>query len=124
MSSAAAIKRTPLFDNHVALGGKMVDFAGWEMPIQYQGIKAEHQAVREQAGLFDVSHMGEVRILGEDAQTFLNYACLNDASKLKIGRGQYSMLPNHQIEQKLSLIYKNLLLLIMSLYRMNLTIGH
>ena len=88
------IRRTPLFDAHVALGGKLVDFAGWEMPIQYAGIKAEHEAVRTTSGLFDVSHMGEVRVLGADAEAFLNFACLNDASKLKVGRAQYSMIAN------------------------------
>ncbi len=88
------IKRTPLFDTHVALGGKMVDFAGWEMPIQYQGIKAEHEAVRQHSGLFDVSHMGEIRVTGTGAEAFLNYACLNDATKLKIGRAHYSMIAN------------------------------
>ena len=74
MTTDALIKRTPLYDTHVALGGKMVDFAGWEMPIQYEGIKAEHQAVRTHSGLFDVSHMGEVRVVGNDAEAFLNYA--------------------------------------------------
>lgn len=89
-----AIKRTPLYDTHVALGGKLVDFAGWEMPIQYEGIKAEHEAVRTTSGLFDVSHMGEVRVTGSGAESFLNYACLNDATKIKIGRAQYSMIAN------------------------------
>ncbi len=73
----------------------MVDFAGWEMPIQYpSGINQEHLAVREGAGLFDVSHMGEVQVTGPGALTFLRFAALNDSAKLKPGRGQYSMLPN------------------------------
>lgn len=89
------MKRTSLFDLHLEHGARMVDFAGWEMPIQYRtGINGEHLAVRESAGLFDVSHMGEVRISGADAVTFLSYATLNDPSRLKPGGGQYSMLPN------------------------------
>ena len=72
----------------------MVDFAGWEMPIQYEGIASEHLAVRRGAGLFDVSHMGEVRVTGGGAADFLRFATLNDPAKLKPGRGQYSMLPN------------------------------
>ena len=72
----------------------MVEFAGWEMPVQYEGIGPEHLAVRERAGLFDVSHMGEVRVTGRDAADFLRYATLNDPAKLTPGRGQYSMLPN------------------------------
>ncbi|MEZ4605598.1 MAG: glycine cleavage system aminomethyltransferase GcvT [Deinococcales bacterium] len=90
------LKRTPLYESHIALGAKMVDFAGWEMPIQYQGIGAEHVAVRQQSGLFDVSHMGEISLKGPQAETFLNFVALNDASKLAIGRGHYSMLPNQQ----------------------------
>lgn len=73
----------------------MVDFAGWEMPIQYPtGINQEHLAVRQGAGLFDVSHMGQIRVLGATATEFLRFATLNDPAKLKPGAGQYSMLPN------------------------------
>ncbi len=73
----------------------MVDFAGFEMPIQYPGgINEEHLAVRSGAGLFDVSHMGEIRVSGAEALDFLSYATLNDPAKLKLGRGQYSMVPN------------------------------
>ena len=67
------LKRTPLHAFHVAHGGRIVDFAGWEMPVQYKGILAEHLAVRRAAGLFDVSHMGEVDVRGPDAARFLNY---------------------------------------------------
>ena len=75
----------------------MVNFAGWEMPLQYPtGINQEHLAVREGAGLFDVSHMGELRVAGVDARRFLSYATLNDPAKLSPGRAQYSMLPNNQ----------------------------
>lgn len=91
------MKRTTLYDVHVAQGARMVDFAGWEMPIQYPtGINQEHLAVREGAGLFDVSHMGELRVTGVDARRFLSYATLNDPAKLSAGRAQYSMLPNDQ----------------------------
>lgn len=75
----------------------MVDFAGWEMPLQYRGgISQEHLAVRESAGLFDVSHMGEIRVTGHGALAFLSFATLNDPARLKPGWGQYSMLPNDQ----------------------------
>ncbi len=89
------MKRTPLYDTHVALGARMVDFAGWSMPLHYGGgINQEHIAVRTGVGVFDVSHMGEVRVLGPEATPFLQYATLNDAGRLKLGRGQYSMLQN------------------------------
>ena len=87
--------KTPLYEAHVALGARLVDFAGWEMPLNYAGgIQQEHFAVRTEAGLFDVSHMGEVRVSGPDATVFLQFSTLNDPAKLKPGRGQYSMLPN------------------------------
>ena len=94
MLSEQDLKRTPLHASHKALGAKLVDFAGWHMPIQYQGIASEHMAVRTTSGLFDVSHMGEIRVKGQDAEDFLYYATLNDPKKLRVGRGQYSMLPN------------------------------
>jgi len=89
------MQRTPLYDRHEALGARIVDFAGWAMPIQYpSGINHEHLAVRQDVGVFDVSHMGELRVQGPDAVAFLQWSTLNDAGKLKPGRGQYSMLPN------------------------------
>ena len=89
------MKRTSLFDQHLAAGARMVAFAGWEMPIQYaSGIHQEHLAVRESAGLFDVSHMGEIEVTGPGALSFLRFATLNDPALLGPGRGQYSMLPN------------------------------
>lgn len=89
------MKRTPLHDEHVALGGRMVDFAGWAMPVQYPtGVQQEHLAVRHDAGLFDVSHMGQVRVRGRDAAAFLSWATLNDPTRLRVGQGQYSMLAN------------------------------
>src|SRR5688572_22530349 len=89
-----ALRRTPLHDEHVAAGGKMVPFAGYEMPIQYpSGITAEHNAVRSGAGLFDASHMGEFEIQGPQAIDLVQYISSNDASTLEIGQAQYSTLP-------------------------------
>ncbi len=90
------MKTTPLHQAHLAQGAKMVPFAGYEMPIQYTSITSEHLAVRGLAGMFDVSHMGEFWIRGPGALDFLQHATLNDVSKLKVGRAQYSMLPNDQ----------------------------
>jgi aminomethyltransferase len=84
------LKRTPLRDWHAAHGGRLVDFAGWEMPVQYRSILEEHKAVRRTAGLFDVSHMGEVDVQGPDAAKFLNHLVTNDVSKLFPGRVLYS----------------------------------
>ncbi|HSJ10998.1 MAG TPA: glycine cleavage system aminomethyltransferase GcvT [Longimicrobiales bacterium] len=88
---STVLKRTPLFEEHQKLGGKIVPFAGYEMPVQYPaGIIAEHNAVRRAAGLFDVSHMGELEIRGGDALGFIQYVTTNDASKLEVGQAQYS----------------------------------
>ena len=88
---------TPLYDRHLALGAKMIDFASWKMPLNYPtGISQEHVAVRTNVGLFDVSHMGEISILGKDALAFLQFATLNEPARLTDGRGQYSMLPNQR----------------------------
>jgi aminomethyltransferase len=84
------LKRTPLYAFHVAHGGRMVDFAGWEMPVQYRSILEEHKAVRRTAGLFDVCHMGEVDVRGPEALKFLNQLVTNDVSKLFPGRVLYS----------------------------------
>lgn len=84
------LKRTPLRDFHAAHGGRLVDFAGWEMPVQYRSILEEHKAVRRAAGLFDVSHMGEVDVRGPDAGRFLNRLVTNDVAKLFPGRVLYS----------------------------------
>lgn len=84
------LKRTPLRDFHAAHGGRLVDFAGWEMPVQYRSILEEHKAVRRTAGLFDVSHMGEVDVRGPDAAAFLNRLVTNDVSKLFAGRVLYT----------------------------------
>jgi aminomethyltransferase len=89
------MRRTPLHDEHVALNARMVDFAGWSMPIQYPtGIPQEHLAVRSDAGMFDVSHMGQLRVTGAEALAFLSWATLNDPARLRVGQGQYTLLPN------------------------------
>jgi aminomethyltransferase len=90
------MKTTPLHEQHLALEARMVPFAGFEMPIQYSSITAEHLAVRQHAGVFDVSHMGEFWVRGPEALEFLQHVTLNDVAKLKVGRAQYSMLPNAQ----------------------------
>jgi aminomethyltransferase len=90
------LKRTPLYDAHVSIGARMVDFAGWEMPVQYTGPAPEHLAVREAAGLFDVSHMGEFEIVGDGALELIQRLTTNDASKLADNQVQYSILTNDQ----------------------------
>ena len=88
------LKRTPLHAEHAALGAKLVAFAGYEMPVQYpSGITAEHRAVREAAGLFDVSHMGEIEVRGEGARDFVQFVTTNDVDRIEPGQAQYSTLP-------------------------------
>ncbi|HEU5090122.1 MAG TPA: glycine cleavage system aminomethyltransferase GcvT, partial [Roseiflexaceae bacterium] len=86
------LQRTPLFDTHVAAGGRMVEFGGWEMPVQYSGIIDEHQAVRTAAGLFDISHMGEVEVRGPDALAFLQHIATQDVASIPVGQSNYSLL--------------------------------
>jgi aminomethyltransferase len=86
------MKKTPLNAVHRQLKARMVDFGGWEMPVQYSGVIAEHQAVRTSAGLFDVSHMGEIEVGGSSAQEFLQYATTNDLTRLTNGQVQYTAL--------------------------------
>lgn len=88
------MKRTPLFTQHQQLGGKLVDFAGWEMPIQYGGVVEEYRAVREAVGLFDVSHMGRVTAEGREAEAFLQRVTTNNVTTLAVGDAQYSMVCN------------------------------
>lgn len=88
------VKRTYLYEKHVALKAKMVDFAGWEMPVQYTSIIEEHKNVRKNVGIFDVSHMGEVYVTGRDAQEFLNHLVPQDITKLTDGKAVYCQLPN------------------------------
>src|SRR5215472_13418173 len=86
------LKRTPLYEEHKALGARLVEFSGWEMPVQYSSISDEHQAVRTRAGLFDVSHMGEFKIEGAGAQDFLQHLVPNDLSRLAINQAFYTQL--------------------------------
>ena len=86
------LKRTPLFDEYAKYGGKTIDFGGWELPVQFSSIKEEHDAVRNRAGLFDVSHMGEIFVEGPDALPYLQKMLTNDVSKLALGGAQYSAL--------------------------------
>src|ERR671912_33574 len=86
------LKRTPLYDRHVAAGAKLVPFAGWEMPVQYAGIREEHAAVRERVGVFDVSHMGEVETSGPGAEALLQRLLSNDVSRIAERGAQYSVL--------------------------------
>lgn len=84
-------KKTPLYDRHVAAGGNVVDYAGWMLPVEYAGLKTEHEAVRTNVGLFDVSHMGEITVQGPEAQKFVNYLFTNDLTKLEDHACMYGM---------------------------------
>ena len=88
------MQRTALYEEHLTLGARMVDFAGWEMPVQYAGVIEEHRAVRTGAGLFDLGHMGEIRVSGPSAGAALDYALISTPSALLVGRAQYSMIVN------------------------------
>ena len=92
MTSTAELRRTPLYERHAELGAKLVPFAGWEMPVQYAGIREEHVAVRTNAGVFDVSHMGEVETRGPDALEFLQHVLSNDLRRMPEGGAQYSVM--------------------------------
>src|SRR5438552_15504437 len=94
--ATGALKKTPLHARHRAHGARMVEFGGWDMPVEYSGITDEHMAVRTRAGLFDVSHMGQIEIAGNDALAAVQHITSNDAGKLKVGQAHYSglMLPN------------------------------
>ncbi len=93
---AQTLQRTPLFERHVALGARMVPFAGWEMPVQYDGVIPEHRAVRSDCGVFDVSHMGELEVEGMHAFELLQSLLSNDVSKLGVGDAQYTLLTNER----------------------------
>src|SRR3954466_14163111 len=92
MPAAETLRRTPLYDRHERAGAKLVPFAGWEMPVQYEGIRQEHVAVRTGAGVFDVSHMGEIQTSGPQAEPFLQRLLSNDATKIAERGAQYSVL--------------------------------
>ncbi len=90
------MKRTPLYEEHLRLGGKMVEFAGWEMPVQYSGVIPEHLNVRERVGLFDVSHMGEIWVRGANAEAALQHLTCNNVAALSDGKAQYSAILNER----------------------------
>ncbi|MGA0068599.1 MAG: glycine cleavage system aminomethyltransferase GcvT [Miltoncostaeaceae bacterium] len=90
------LRRTTLYDAHVAEGAKIVDFAGWEMPVEYLGVRAEHLAVRERCGLFDVSHMGQIDVVGKGARDFLQATLTNDITRIGPGQAQYTLLPDDE----------------------------
>jgi len=92
----AAQKKTPLYDEHVRRGAKMVPFAGWLMPVQYTSIVEEHQAVRKNVGMFDISHMGQLIVDGSDSRSWLNTMLTNNIDKLEVGQGQYTFLLNER----------------------------
>ena len=92
--SAVGLRRTPLHDRHVALGARMVPFAGWEMPVQYEGVIPEHLAVRRNRGVFDVSHMGQIHVEGPKQMELLQSLLSNDLSRLADGEAQYTLLTN------------------------------
>src|ERR671923_1675489 len=93
---AQTLQRTPLHDRHVALGARMVPFAGWEMPVQYAGVIEEHRAVRTDAGVFDVSHMGELEVEGPRAHELLQRLLSNDLDRVEPGGAQYTLLMNER----------------------------
>lgn len=91
-ATAPALRKTPLNAVHRQLGAKMVDFGGWDMPVEYSGLIAEHMAVRTGVGLFDVSHMGDIQLRGPESLDAIQHICMNDASKLQVGQAQYSAM--------------------------------
>src|SRR5215210_4067596 len=93
---AQTLQRTPLHDRHVALGARMIPFVGWEMPVQYGGVIAEHRAVRTDCGVFDVSHMGELEVEGPRAHDLLQSLLSNDLDKIGPGGAQYTLLTNER----------------------------
>jgi aminomethyltransferase len=93
---AQTLRRTPLYDRHVAAGARLVPFAGWEMPVQYEGVIAEHRAVRTDAGVFDVSHMGELEVEGMRSLELLQGLLSNDLAKVQVGGAQYTLLTNER----------------------------
>src|SRR5919202_934467 len=93
---AQTLQRTPLHDRHVAVGARMVPFAGWEMPVQYDGVIPEHRAVRTDCGVFDVSHMGELEVEGPRAHELLQSLLSNDLDRVEPGQAQYTLLTDEQ----------------------------
>src|SRR5438067_3489964 len=96
IAAVQTLQRTPLFERHVALGARMVPFAGWEMPVQYAGVIPGHRAVRGDCGVFDVSHMGELEVEGPRADEFLQSVLSNDLDRVEVGGAQYTLLTNER----------------------------
>src|SRR5437660_5187030 len=96
VSEPIAPKKTPLYEEHVRLGAKMVPFVGWLMPVQYTSIVEEHQAVRSNVGIFDISHMGQLIVEGSGAREWLNTMLTNNIGKLEVAQGQYTFLLNQR----------------------------
>jgi len=94
MKVEGELKRTPLYDIHLESGGRMVPFAGYSLPVSYSGIIEEHLSVRQRGGLFDVSHMGRIEVMGDRAAEYLDYITVNDVSRIKVGQAQYSAMLN------------------------------
>ncbi|MEM8715993.1 MAG: glycine cleavage system aminomethyltransferase GcvT, partial [Cyanobacteria bacterium P01_G01_bin.4] len=92
--SSESLLRTPLYDRHVALGARMVPFSGWEMPLQYSGTLAEHRAVRSQAGVFDISHMGKFMLRGANVRSQLEALVPSSLDEVEAGQGRYTVLLN------------------------------
>ncbi|ALC83994.1 MULTISPECIES: glycine cleavage system aminomethyltransferase GcvT [Bacillus] len=92
MSTGTVLKRTPLFEKYIKYGAKVINFCGWELPVQFSSILEEHEAVRKEAGLFDVSHMGEVLVEGKGAESYINHLVTNDVTKLSINQAQYTAM--------------------------------
>src|SRR4051794_19022805 len=92
MGTETTLKQTPLFEAYGKYGAKVIDFGGWALPVQFSSILEEHEAVRTEAGLFDVSHMGEVLVEGKDAESYINYLVTNDVTKLSINQAQYTAM--------------------------------
>src|SRR4051794_16221566 len=88
---ASALRRSPMHDRHLALGARMAEFGGWEMPIQYAGVVEEHLAVREAVGVFDVSHLGNAQVRGPGAKDFVNSCLTNDLDRIGPGQAQYTL---------------------------------
>ena len=88
------MKKTALYDSHLELNAKLIDFAGFMMPVQYEGVNIEHKNVKDNVGVFDVSHMGEFYVHGDEAEIFLQSVLSNDISKIKKGQAQYNCIPN------------------------------
>ncbi len=96
MTESSALKKSPLHERHVALGAKFAEFGGWEMPLEYSGVVAEHTAVRTSVGVFDVSHLGKATVKGPGAAAYVNSCLTNDLGKIAPGQAQYTLCCNER----------------------------